>query len=243
MSGLAGQRIVVTRAVHQAEELAAPLRDRGAEVVLLPTIGIAAPLDPAPLRGAAAECDRYDWILFTSANAIDAFAAELAGPCQANIATVGAATREAAERKGFSVRITPEKYVAESLLEAFHSENVKGMRVLIPSAAVTRDVVATELRNRGAEVTVVTAYRNVVPAASEKQAPLIFREPYPDWVTFTSSSAADNLVRMIGTAALERLKIATIGPVTSDSVRQHGLQVVREAEVHSVAGLVAALCS
>lgn len=245
MGVLDGQRIVVTRATHQAEELARPLRGLGAQVLLLPTIGIAPPLESGPLRQAAVACDHYDWILFTSTNALESFVSELVQGvtnCKARIATVGAATREAAERRGFRVSITPEKYVAESLVEAFASEDLEHCRVLIPSAAVTRDVVATKLKKRGADVTVVEAYRNVTPPDTASNAESVFREPYPDWITLTSSSAAENLIRITGVDLLRRMKIATIGPVTSETVRKHRLNVTTEAAVHSVAGLVAALC-
>lgn len=245
MSSLTGQRVVVTRAAHQADELAAPLRALGAQVILLPAISIAPPLDPAPLRDAAANCDRYDWILFTSANAIDAFVSEFAGDsaeCQARIATVGAATREAAEQRGFTVSITPEKYVAESLVAAIGSEELQGRRVLIPSAAVTRDVVPTELRKRGACVDVIEAYRNVVPPGLASKAATVFRDPHPDWITFASSSAIENLIRFTGPEPLRHSKIASIGPITSQTARKHGLVIASEAAEHSVAGLVAALC-
>jgi uroporphyrinogen-III synthase len=114
-------------------------------------------------------------------------------------------------------------------------------RILIPSAAVTRDVVARELRKRGAQVDVVEAYRNMLPPEAGGQAAAIFREPYPDWVTFASSSAVENLVQLIGTERLNRIKIATIGPITSHTVRQHGLTVTAEAKVHTIEGLIDAL--
>jgi uroporphyrinogen III methyltransferase/synthase len=244
MRTLQAQRIVVTRAVHQAEELAAPLRALGAEVILLPVIGIAPPLDIGPLRQAAARCNEYDWIVFTSANGLAAFVAELPDSpkaCKARIATVGAATREAAEECGFRVSITPETYVAESLIEALSGEDLKNRRILIPTAAVTRDVVPRELRKRGAEVDVVEAYRNVVPAEAAEKAACIFREPYPDWVLFASSSAVDNLVHLIGLDRLRDIRIGTIGPITSKTVCKHGLSVAAEAEPHTMEGLVEAL--
>jgi uroporphyrinogen-III synthase len=220
------------------------LRERGAEAILLPVIGIAAPLDPGPLKEAAVRVNEYDWIVFTSANAIDGFAAELAGTpleCRARVATVGAATRECAERHGFTVAITPKKYVAESLVESLGAEVLQGQRILIPSAAVTRDVVATELRRRGARVDLIEAYRNVIPAEATEQAARIFRNPLPDWVTFASSSAVHHLVELVGTVRLQRAKIASIGPVTSDTVRRHGLAVRAEAGVASMDGLVEAI--
>ena len=245
MPGLEGLRIVVTRAAHQAEELARPLRELGAEVILTPVIGIAAPADPAPLREAASRADEYDWILFTSANAIRAFAAELAQSpaiCKASIATVGSATRDAAEQHGFVVTLVPDRYVAESLVQSFVDKDLNGRRILIPSAAVTRDIVPAELRKRGAHVDLVEAYRNVIPPEAAERADAVFREPYPDWVTFASSSAADNLVQLIGIAPLRPVKIATIGPVTSKTVRKHGLTVGVEAAPHTIEGLVNAIC-
>ena len=242
MGTLAGLRIVVTRAIHQAEELSGPLRERGAEVILLPVIAIAPPEDEQPLRRAAAHANDYDWIIFTSTNAISAFVGKLpfaAGECQARIATIGSATRRAAEKAGFRVNLTPESYVSESLAEAFGNE--RKSRILIPSAAVTRDVLARELRERGASVDVVEAYRNVLPEAAREGAADVFCEPYPEWVTFASPSAVVSLVTLIGIETLGHIKIASIGPITSKTIEQHGLSVAVEAAEHTAAGLVRAL--
>lgn len=244
MRSLQSLRVVVTRAAHQAEELAAPLRALGAEVILLPLIGIAPPPNPEPLRNAAAHSNEYDWIIFTSANAIYAFAAQLPEPRQieSRIATIGAATRETAEQLGFRVDLTPSKYVAESLIEALSGEDLNGRRILIPSASVTRDVVPGELRKRGAQVEVVEAYRNVIPPEAGDRAAAVFQEPYPDWVLFASSSAVNNLVQLVGVERLRRPKIATIGPITSKTVLDHGLIATAQAEVHNAQGLIDALC-
>jgi uroporphyrinogen-III synthase len=243
MKPLAGLRVVVTRAAHQAEELARPLREQGAGVILLPVIAIAPPKDPQPLR-TAARSDAYQWIIFTSANAVSAYAAELQRPAReskARVATVGSATREAAEAIGFQVELVPERYIAESLAEAFAAENLAGARILIPSAAGARDVVAPALRRRGARVDVVEAYRNVLPREATEQARSIFEPPYPDWVTLASSSAVTNLVNIVGTDALKDRKLATIGPATSETARGYGLTVAAEARVHTVEGLVQAI--
>ena len=243
MQPLAGVRIVVTRAAHQIEELAGPLRALGADVILLPTIAIAPPKNLAPLRQAAAHCNQYDWIIFTSVNAVEAFAAELpqASNCQARIATVGTATAQAAERCGFSVSLIPEKYIAESLVETFAQEDLKDRRILIPSAAVTRDIVPRELRKLGAQVDVVEAYRNVLPPETAQKAASIFCEPYPDWVLFASSSAVEHLVALVGKEPLRNVSIGTIGPATSQIVTKAGLTVATEAAVHSIPGLVEAI--
>ncbi len=244
MCSLSGLRIVVTRAVHQAEELAVPLRKLGAEVLLVPVIGIAPPLDPGPLREAFAERDEYDWIVFSSANAVHTFVAELPSPrsCAARIATVGAATRRVAEQNGLSVDVMPEKYVAESLIEALGAQNLTGKRVLIPSAAVTRDVIPAALRQLGARVEVVEAYRNVIPTGAVERVKEIFREPLPDWVTFASSSAVENTIQIAGITSLQRMKIASIGPVTTETLRHYALHAAAEANPHNIEGLVIAIC-
>jgi uroporphyrinogen III methyltransferase/synthase len=229
---LRGQRIVVTRARHQAEELAGPLREAGAEPILLPVIGIAPPDDKSALVNAAEQADAYDWIIFTSANAIAAFVAELPDTGKwfnPRIATIGA------------VELTPEKYVAESLVDAFRAHPLDGKRILIPSAAVTRDVVPSELRKRGAEVDVVIAYQNVIPYEAPQQVQTIFQQPLPDWVTFASSSAVDHLVALVAPEVLKEMKIASIGPATSVTVQSHGLTVTSEALKHTIPGLMEAM--
>ena len=118
-----------------------------------------------------------------------------------------------------------------------------GKRVLIPSAAVTREVVPAALQKLGARVEVVEAYRNVIPAGAAELVKKIFRDPLPDWVTFASSSAVDNTVELAGLAPLQRMKIASIGPVTTETLRRHGLQPAVEANPHSIEGLVTAICS
>jgi uroporphyrinogen III methyltransferase/synthase len=244
MPSLTGRRIVVTRAANQAEQLAAPLRALGADVVLLPTISIAAPEDPAPLRQAAGRADQYDWIVFTSANAIESFAAQLLTPIshlKARIAAVGSSTAAAAEAVGFHIALIPERYVAESLLEAFQDYAIAGQRFLMPQAAIARDLVPTDLRKRGALVDVVEAYRNVLPPETALAASTIFHATPPDWVLFASSSAVHNLLSLVPVSALQTTRIATIGPVASETVRSYGLVVHVEANPHTIAGLAAAV--
>jgi uroporphyrinogen-III synthase len=243
MATLQGVGIVVTRAAHQAEELAGPLRALGADVILLPVIGIAAPLDPNPLREALEHANSYDWIIFTSANAVHAFSGHGGSLADLRVAAIGSATREAAEAAGLPVRLVPDKYVAESLIEAFGGEQLRGSRILIPSAAITRDIIPPALRKLGARVDVVEAYRNVIPPEAADMAGEIFKPPYPDWITFTSSSAVDHLVELTGTEPLRKSKIATIGPITSKTVSKYGLEVAAEAPVQTVEGIVDAVLS
>jgi uroporphyrinogen III methyltransferase/synthase len=238
MLALSGLRIVVTRAAEQAEELAQPLRERGATTILLPTIGIAPSANPQPLAEAIKNISQYDWIVFTSANGVKALGKR---DCRARIATVGAATRECAEREGWTVDLTPATYVAEALIEALSGEDLRGRRILIPSAAVRRDVVRDELERRGAVVNVVEAYRNVIPPEAARMAQEVFRAPWPDWITFASSSAVENLLSLVSAEVVRRSKVASIGPITSDSIRRHGLDVTVEPQTHSVPGLVEAM--
>ena len=243
---LRGLRIVVTRASHQAEELAGPLRELGAEPILLPLIGIAPPDDRTALVDAALHASEYDWIIFTSANAIAAFFAELPETGEwfrPRIAAIGPATREVAEEYGLRVELTPDRYIAEALAEAFRPHPLDGKRILIPSAAVTRDVVPNELRKRGAEVDVVPAYQNVIPHDAPQRAQGIFQEPLPDWVTFASSSAVDHLLALVDADIVQQINIATIGPATSATVESHGLKVTVEALQHTIPGLIEALQS
>ncbi len=245
MTPLEGLRIVVTRAAHQAEELAHLLREQGAAVLLVPVIAIAPPSNPEPLR-AAARSDKYDWIIFTSANAVSAFAQELRRMkkiCRARIAVIGSGTREAAEACHLHVSVMPERYVAESLVEALGlpAGETACPNILIPSAAVTRDVVAPALRQRGAQVDVVEAYRNVLPPGAMELVRSVFQQPYPDWITFASPSAVTNLVNLAGTDIVQKSKLASIGPVTSAKIREFGLTVEAEAGVHNMSALVEAI--
>jgi uroporphyrinogen-III synthase len=235
------QRIVVTRAAHQSAELTRLLAERGAQVLHCPVIAIGPPSDPEPLRAAAAQPDSYDWIVFTSANAVRAFTAEIpAGPraCRALIAAVGSATAKAAEAAGFVVTLVPEEYISDALVDAFRLEDLRGRRVLIPSAAVARDLVPGELRKLGAEVIVVEAYRNVIPPDTAERVAQIFQAPYPDWITFASPSAAQHLVQLAGVDRITRSKIASIGPITSAAVRALGLPLAAEAPAQSIVSLV-----
>ena len=244
MTSLAGLRVVVTRAAHQAEELAGPLREAGAEVILLPMIAIGPPDLPGELTGAAVAANDYDWIIFTSTNAVAAFRADLPGDpseLHARIATVGDRTRDHAEQLGFKVSLVPDKYVAESLIDSFADYELNDKKVLIPRAAVARDIIPTELRKRGAHVTVVEAYRNVVPPDAKTAARAVFCDPLPDWVLFASSSAVENLIQIVGTGVMERVRIGSIGPVTSGTLRKYDLRPAAEASEHNTAGLIAAI--
>jgi uroporphyrinogen III methyltransferase/synthase len=259
---LFGQKIVITRDARQSSQLAEPFEALGAETIFVPVIEIAPPGDPAPLREAIRNLASYDWLIFTSANAVRAFVealdevARTSGAdlrsLRAKICAIGPATKAAVEALHVRVDVMPKEYVAESLLDALKDVDLKGQRVLLPRAAVARDVVPKTLRDRGAMVDVVEAYRTVQPAAAEHLADDL-RRRQPDWGTFTSSSTVKNFIAALGNGdesagreAAHRLqtagmKVASIGPITSATARQFGLRVDVEADPHTIPGLVAAI--
>jgi uroporphyrinogen III methyltransferase/synthase len=245
---LRGQRIVVTRDRRQAAEMAERLEELGAEPVFLPVIEIRDPSATAPMDRAIAQLETYDWLIFTSANGVRHFSERLdASPrdlraLKARLCAIGPGTRSALEALHLKVDRMPKEYVAESLVEALASDDLAGKRILLPRAAVARDVVPVELTKRGAIVDVVEAYRTEAPADLKEHAEEVLARK-PDWVTFTSSSTVANLVAAVGSEALSGLSVASIGPVTSATLRAHGLQPRVEADPHTIEGLVGALAS
>ena len=241
---LFGQRIIVTRDHRQASELAEPLEELGAEVLHLPVIEIRPPADAAPLDAAIARLATYDWLIFTSVNGVLGFIEHLDRSSsdlrllRAQICAIGPATRAAVEALHLKVDHMPAEYVAESLLEALAGEDLAGKRVLLPRAAVARDLVPVELTRRGAQVDVVEAYRTVQPEDAPVRDVLA---RHPHWITFTSSSTVRNFLAIAGVESLKDIKIASIGPVTSATARQAGLTVDVEANPHTIAGLVDAI--
>jgi uroporphyrinogen III methyltransferase / synthase len=247
---LAGRRVVITRAREQASELASRLADLGAEVIEFPTIEIQPATDYGPLDSAIARLASYDWLIFTSANGVrffmervDRASGDLRG-LRARICAIGPATRRAVEQAHLTVDLMPPEYVAESLVDAFAGYELAGTRILLPRAAVARDVVPSELARRGALVDVVEAYRTAIPAESAALAARIFGgSRKPDWITFTSSSTVTHFVEAAGTAALEGVRVASIGPVTTATARGLGIEVSVEAGTFTVSGLVEAIAA
>jgi uroporphyrinogen III methyltransferase/synthase len=243
---LFGQRVVVTRDRRQAAEFADPLEELGAEVLTCPVIQIQPPSDSTPLDRALLELHGYDWLIFTSANGVKYFAERLdASPTdlrslRAKICAIGPGTKATVEALHLKVDRLPKEFVAESMLEALQDDDMEGKRVLIPRAAVARDIVPVELRKRGAAVDLVEAYRTVEP---ENLAELVERTlaRKPHWVTFTSSSTAANFLSATTPHAMRDVKIASIGPITSATARKLGYTVAAEADPHTIPGLLNAI--
>ena len=242
---LFGRRIVVTRAKGQAEALSSRLRSLGAGVIELPTIAIEPALDSEPLDCAISRLGEYDWLIFTSANGVRFFLDRLdrsptdLRSLRARICAIGPATRRAVEELHLKVDLMGEEYVAESLVEAFAAHDVEGKRILLPRAALARDLLPAELRRRGAVMDVVEAYRTVVPEEAHAQAREVFgAASKPDWITFTSSSTVKNLLRVVPPQALAGVKVASIGPVTSATAKALGIEVTAEASHYTIDGLI-----
>jgi len=245
---LRGRRIVVTRAREQADALADRLRELGAEPIELPAIEIAAASDYGPLDRAIRELASYDWLIFTSANGVRAFVERLDASeadwrrLRAKICAIGPATRAALEALHLKVDLMGREYVAEGLLKAFEPHDLRGCRILLPRAAVARDLVPAELARRGAQVDIVEAYRTVIPEdAAERTQALAFPDHPVDCITFTSSSTVRNFVLAAGNAALAGTKVVTIGPVTTATANELGIEVAAEARIYTIDGLVDAI--
>jgi uroporphyrinogen-III synthase len=242
---LAGRRVLVTRAAHQAGKLSDGLRALGAIPVEVPVLEIVfLPLDEV-LRG----INDYDWMIFTSANTVRALGEQCAATGvvvrtdAVKVAAVGAATAVAAREAGWNVTLVPESYVAESLADSFAGRVGPGTRVLLARAEVARDVIPDALRALGATVDVVDAYRNVIPEGAPELLRSTLREVL-DAVTFTSSSSVTHLAEVARAAGVSfpfvGVWAVSIGPITSQTLRGMGWEPAGEAEPHDVPGLIAA---
>jgi uroporphyrinogen III methyltransferase/synthase len=246
---LFGQRILVTRPREQAAELVQPLRALGAETLELPTIAIEDPADWSALDTALKKLKQYDWLIFTSANGVRQFVKRLDNLNQdirslagAKICAIGPATAEELRRQHLTVDKIPAEYVAEGVIQAFARIPLKGKRILLPRARVARDILPETLRERGARVDVVEAYRTVLPADSALRAAAIFERHTPNLAVFTSSSTVTNFFKLLPEDQIRQYlsgtKVASIGPITSRTLRDCGCQVDIEPADHTVAGLV-----
>lgn len=249
---LAGRKILVTRARHQAGQLSEKLRALGAEVVEIPAIEIVPPESWDDLDRTIGNVSQYQWLIVTSANGVQALrdrmqarAVGLDAFSRIQVAAVGPATGRALRDLGFEITVTPAEYVAESLLEAL-GDRVAGQRVLLVRAAVARDVIPGVLRARGAEVSVMDAYRTMIPEESVAVVRTIFAGDgqAADAATFTSSSTVTNFLNLLRTAGVQppaRMRAVSIGPITSATLREHAWEPAAEADPHDLSGLVAAV--
>ena len=245
---LSGRRVVVTRARAQASDFAARLQELGAEVVQLPTIRIEDAEDPEPLRRAVEEVERFDWIVLTSANGVERFWDALSRSgrdarslAAARVCAIGPATAAALERRGVRADVVPDEFVAEAAVEAIAAAgDLTGKRVLIPRAAEARAVLPERLSALGAEVVEVAAYRTVQDGSGADAVRRRLDAGEIDVVTFTASSTVRSFVDLVG-SDVGSARVASIGPVTSATVRELGMRVDVEAGEYTIPGLLAAV--
>jgi uroporphyrinogen-III synthase len=271
-NSLAGVRVLVGRARHQAGALSGELRRLGATVIEIPFIEIRKPRSFKALDDALENLTEYDWLILTSVNGVDAMWTRLAklrlrttSLKHLRIAAIGPATTKAIEQRDARVDVVPKEYVAESVVRSLR-RRVNGKRVLLVRAKVARDVIPQELRKAGAQVDVVEAYETVVPRSSRTRLRSLLRNPRrrPHIVTFTSSSTVRNFVALLGAksppfdkrragflakdarngaaaASFEGIQFASIGPITSSTLREVGLRIDIAAKEFTVPGLVKAI--
>jgi uroporphyrinogen III methyltransferase/synthase len=253
---LFGKRILVTRPREQSGGLVERLEAMGADAIEAPMIRIEPPDDYGPLDEACARVAEFDWIVFSSGNAVDAFVDRLlAGPEDlralkgVRLCVVGPATAERLARNGLKVDLTPSEYRAEAVVRALAgSGDLRGRKVLLPRGDIGRDLVAEDLRKQGADVTEVVAYRTVVVEAEREGEPDIYRmllERRIDVVTFTSASAVRNFVRVLGAEPaadlLRTTLVASIGPVTAEAASQFNIETAIMPESYTIPALVDAI--
>ena len=243
------RRILITRTRKQASDLAAQLEALGAATILIPTIEIVPPETYTPLDDALARLDTFDWLLFTSVNAVEAFAERRSlhppSATTPKIAVIGPATARDVESIGLSVALLPPRYIAESLAESL-VPHAHGSRMLLIRAEDARDVLPTTLAQAGADVTIAPAYSNQTPPDSISALQTLFADltTIPDAITFTSASTARNLIALLDAAGLtlpSAITLASIGPITSKALRELGHEPTIEASEPTIPALVTAL--
>ncbi|HET7231568.1 MAG TPA: uroporphyrinogen-III C-methyltransferase [Longimicrobium sp.] len=244
---LSGRTVVVTRARAQASGFAAQLQALGAEVIQLAAIRVEAPEDPQPLRNAVERLDSFDWVVVASANAVERLFAAIGETGRdaralghARVCAVGPATAAELEKHGIRADLVPPEFMAESAVEALASTGIEGKRVLIPAARDTRRVLASGLREHGAAVTEVIAYRTVRDGAGADEVRERIASGEIDLLTFTAGSTARNFAELVGTD-VGGARVASIGPVTSQALRELGMKVDVEASEATIDGLLRAI--
>jgi uroporphyrinogen III methyltransferase / synthase len=253
---LFGKRVLVTRPRDQAADLVHRLEAMGAEAIEAPMIRIEPPEDYGPLDEACTRVGEFDWIVFASANAVDAFINRLLhGPRDlralrdAKVCGVGPATGERLGKYGLKVDLVPAEHRAEGVVRAIsETHDVQGLKVLLPRADIGREMIADELRKQGADVTEVVAYRTVVVEPEREGEPDIYRmllERRIDVVTFTSGSAVRNFVRVLGAEpAADLLRgtvVASIGPLTAEAAALANIETSIMPTEHTIPALVDAI--
>jgi uroporphyrinogen III methyltransferase/synthase len=250
---LFGKTIVVTRARRQASDLVRQLNELGAECIECPTIEIVPPDENQPMKQAIENLSTYDWLVFTSVNGVLHFfnqLFEMGKDVRAlghlKLCTIGPVTAQQLMDYGLKTDILPKTYRAESVVQAFEKTNMRDKRVLLPRAKEARTVLPHALREMGAIVDEITAYKTIAVKGHDKE--IVSRIHHADihMVTFTSSSTVNNFCNIFPDSInndlfKKQVCIASIGPITSETAQKNGLKVSVEAEEYTIRGLVKAI--
>ncbi len=249
---LTGKRILITRAREQSAGFAAGLRELGAEVLEVPTIEILPPLRWDDLDRSVDQLASYDWVIFTSANGVKFFwqrleerKKDLSLPPDLKVCAIGPATAKKLKEKKARIDYVPEEYVAEAILKGFAAVPMSGKGILLARARVARDILPKGLRQMGAKVDVVEVYRTVKPKGGARRLQQLFSESRIDVVTFTSSSTVNHFADLLKKEDLEILlkdtAIASIGPITTRTAKELGLEVRIQPEDYTIPALTQAI--
>ncbi len=246
MQELQGKRVLITRDISQVEGLRVKLDLLGAEVLCVATIAISDPPDWKPFDHAAEAVTDFDWVVFSSTNAVRRTAKRMS---QLKIdhprfkilkkAAVGNQTAEAANEEGWRIDLVPGQFQAEGLLDALLKSDIKGKKIWMPRALQARSFLIDELEKAGAVVTETPVYQNTIPYENRDRLRHILLNEKIDWITFTSSSTVTNFFKILGDLQLEiqLSKLASIGKITTETIKEHGYIPSFTAKPQNLKGL------
>jgi uroporphyrinogen III methyltransferase / synthase len=251
---LFGRKIIVTRAREQASQFLAGLTELGAECIEFPTIKIVPPLSWDGIDNAIQRLEDYNWLLFTSVNGVEYFfkrlfdsGKDIRSLRDIKVAAIGPKTAEAVLARGINPDLVPDEYRAEAVIEAFKSYKLKGVNILLPRAVEAREILPDELKQMGAHVDVVEAYRTIMPEEGAEKLAAMLEKGEIDMATFTSSSTIVNFFAMFKDKRenlmqqMKSVAIACIGPITAKTAEDNGLKVTLSPEEYTIEALTAAI--
>jgi uroporphyrinogen III methyltransferase/synthase len=246
---LFGKRVIVTRARSQASRLVAQLEDLGAEVLEFPTIEIVPVEDPRPLDEALKNIDKYDWLMFTSSNAVRGLAARMdaLGIDSRSLAHLkfgvnGPSTARALGEIGIKPDAIPNEYLASAMIDLLNEREITPRNVLFPRSSIGRETLANGLRDMGANVDEIVAYSTQSPANTGEHIRAAYEQGV-DYTTFTSSSTARNMVELLGGSPdlINTSRTVMIGPITADTVKELDINIDVMSPEQSIAGIIEAI--
>lgn len=247
---LNGKRIVITRPKEQSNLFIEKLENAGAIPIVLPTINIVSTEDFSSLDQNIEDISNFNWIIFTSSNSVRFFTERffslgktIDDLKETKIASIGSSTSSFLNKKGFKVDFQPSDYVSEGFVKEFLSRDVSGLKILIPRALEAREVIPERLRQAGADVIIVAVYKTVLSELNADNITRLIKDKDVDLITFTSGSTFSGFHKIIKGQKLDlrQIRIASIGPVTSQKIIEQGFKVDIEAKKHTIGGLVKAI--